>query len=38
MAAARANLAEALPRPQVETAIEQANGAADFLGKDLVRL
>src|SRR5258706_2889049 len=36
MAAARANLAEALPRPQVETAIEQANGAADFLGKDLV--
>ena len=36
MAAARANLADALPRPQVETAIEQANGAADFLGKDLV--
>jgi len=36
MAAARANLAESLPRPQVETAIEEANGAADFLGKDLV--
>ena len=35
-AAARANLAESLPRPQVELAIEQANGAADFLGKDLV--
>jgi uncharacterized protein (DUF885 family) len=34
--AARANLAEALPRPQIETAIEQANGAADFLAKDLV--
>src|SRR2546421_2470453 len=36
LGAARANLAEALPRPQIETAIEQANGAADFLGKDLV--
>jgi uncharacterized protein (DUF885 family) len=36
MAAARANLAESLPRPQIETAIEQATGAADFLGKDLV--
>jgi uncharacterized protein (DUF885 family) len=36
MAAARANLAESLPRPEIETAIEQANGAADFLGKDLV--
>ena len=35
-AAARANLAESLPRPQVETAIEEANGAADFLAKDLV--
>ena len=35
MAAARANLAEALPRPQIETAIEEANGAADFLSKDL---
>lgn len=35
MAAARANLADALPRPQVETAMEQAKGAADFLGKDL---
>jgi uncharacterized protein (DUF885 family) len=36
MAAARANLAEALPRPEVETAMEQAGGAADFLAKDLV--
>jgi uncharacterized protein (DUF885 family) len=36
MAAARANLAESLPRPQIETAIEQANGAVDFLSKDLV--
>ena len=36
MAAARANLADSLPRPQIETAIEQANGAADFLSKDLV--
>ncbi len=36
MAAARANLAASLPRPFVETAIEVANGAADFLGKDLV--
>ena len=35
MAAARANLAASLPRPQVETAIEEAGGAADFLGKDL---
>jgi uncharacterized protein (DUF885 family) len=34
--AARANLAEVLPKPEVETAIEQANGAADFLGNDLV--
>jgi uncharacterized protein (DUF885 family) len=36
MAEARANLADSLPRPQVETAIEQADGAADFLAKDLV--
>jgi uncharacterized protein (DUF885 family) len=36
MSAARANLADSLPRPEIETAIEQANGAADFLGKDLV--
>src|SRR5208337_1961205 len=35
-AAARANLAEELPRPQVETAIEQTDGTADFLAKDLV--
>ena len=36
VSAARANLAESLPRPQVETAIEEAEGTADFLGKDLV--
>src|SRR6266700_934923 len=36
MAAARAKLADSLPRPEIETAIEQANGAAEFLGKDLV--
>jgi uncharacterized protein (DUF885 family) len=36
VAAARANLTEGLARPFIETAIEQANGAADFLGKDLV--
>jgi uncharacterized protein (DUF885 family) len=35
-AAARANLVESLPRPQAETAIEEADGVADFLGKDLV--
>jgi uncharacterized protein (DUF885 family) len=35
-AAARANLEPTLARPLVETAIEQANGAADFLAKDLV--
>ena len=36
MAAARANLADSLPHPQVETAIEEADGTADFLAKDLV--
>jgi uncharacterized protein (DUF885 family) len=36
VSAARANLAASLPRPQVETAIEDANGAADFLSKDVV--
>ncbi len=36
MAAARTNLEDSLPRPQIETAIEEADGAADFLGKDLV--
>jgi uncharacterized protein (DUF885 family) len=36
MAAARENLAGSLPRPLVETAIEESGGAADFLGKDLV--
>jgi len=35
-AAARANLAAELPRPQVQTAIEQSEGTADFLAKDLV--
>jgi uncharacterized protein (DUF885 family) len=34
--AARANLAQSLPRPQVETAIDQADGTADFLSNDLV--
>lgn len=36
MAAARASLDSSLPRPYVETAIEVANGSADFLGKELV--
>ena len=36
MAAARTNLADSLAQPFVETAIEMAKGAADFLGKDLV--
>ena len=36
ISAARANLVESLPRPQVETAMEEAEGAADFLAKDLV--
>jgi uncharacterized protein (DUF885 family) len=36
MSAGKANLAESLPRPQVETAIDQAEGTADFLAKDLV--
>jgi uncharacterized protein (DUF885 family) len=35
-AAARANLDESLPRPEIELAMDQANGAVDFLGKDLV--
>jgi uncharacterized protein (DUF885 family) len=35
-AAARANLDRALPKPYVETAIEMAKGAADFLSQDLV--
>lgn len=34
-AAARANLVGNLPRPFVETAIDVAQGSADFLGKDL---
>src|SRR5690348_2620902 len=36
MAAARANLDQSLPRPLIETAIEEADGAAKFLGGDLV--
>jgi len=36
VAAARANLVESLPQPEVETAIEEAEGTADFLAKDLV--
>jgi uncharacterized protein (DUF885 family) len=36
MAAGRANLGEALPKPWVETAIEIGDGSADFLEKDLV--
>src|SRR5437867_1589709 len=36
MAVARANLSESLPQPFVETAIEMAKGAADFLAKDLI--
>ena len=35
-AAAKANLAESLPRPFVETAIQVAEGSAEFLGRDLV--
>lgn len=35
-AAARTNLAESLPKPQIEIAIDQAGGSVDFLGKDLV--
>src|SRR5882757_523567 len=35
-AAAKANLADSLARPYVETAIEVAKGSASFLGKDLV--
>ncbi|MBU6399761.1 MAG: DUF885 family protein [Verrucomicrobia bacterium] len=37
MAAARANLVESLPRPQIETAIDVATGAADFLAHDVVK-
>ena len=35
-AAARANLADSLAKPYIETAIEVAKGAAGFLAKDLV--
>ena len=35
-AAARTNLDEALPRPLVQTAIQVAEGSAEFLEKDLV--
>ena len=34
--AARSNLADSLPRPFIETAIEQAQGSVDFLSKDLL--
>jgi uncharacterized protein (DUF885 family) len=34
--AAQVNLTEVLPRPFVETALEQASGSIDFLRKDLV--
>ncbi len=36
MIAARTNLAEVLPKPYVELAIQTARGAAEFLKKDLV--
>ena len=36
MIAARTNLAEALPRPYVELAIQIARGSADFMKKNLV--
>ncbi len=36
IAAAHANLEATLAKPYVETAIEVANGSADFLGKDLI--
>jgi uncharacterized protein (DUF885 family) len=36
MIAAKTNLAEVLPKPYVEVAIQTARGAADFLKKDLV--
>jgi uncharacterized protein (DUF885 family) len=36
MAAARANLDDSLPRPLIETAMDEAGGSADFLGTDLV--
>ncbi len=36
MAAGRANLEPSLPRPQIEVAIEQADGAVAFLKTDLV--
>lgn len=34
--AARANLKDSLPKPYIETAIEVAQGSAEFLGGDLV--
>lgn len=33
---AKANLEDSLAKPLIETAIEEASGSADFLGKDLV--
>ena len=38
MIAAKTNLAEALPKPYVELAIQIARGAAEFLKKDLDRM
>ncbi len=35
-AAAQANLAESLPKPYIELAVDITNGNADFLAKDLV--
>ncbi|MEY2550905.1 MAG: hypothetical protein QOG12_1049, partial [Verrucomicrobiota bacterium] len=36
MIAAKTNLADVLPRPQVELAIQTARGASEFLKKDLI--
>ena len=36
MIAAKTNLADVLPKPYVELAIQIAHGSADFLRKDLV--
>ena len=37
MIAGKTNLADVLPKPYVELAIQIANGSADFLEKDLAR-
>jgi hypothetical protein len=36
IAAAKSNLADSLPGPFIETAIEMVNGIAEFAGKDMV--